>query len=161
MSVKGTFSGGPPAVMVDDGHGLQPAASCQMVARAQRAVDENRRGLGIVVERLDDVQRRVEQVDQMAIFRPDDRPSADQLDRAIEPLLEERIQAPPGGHRVGVGVVVRDDPYEGVVSKNVEQAFRLKARNGSEIRHVRQAERELRRGGGTIPELDPRGIESF
>jgi hypothetical protein len=43
----------------------------------------------------------------------------------------------------------------------VEQAFRSKARNGSEIRHVRQAARELHRGGGTIPELDPRGISSF
>ena len=56
---------------------------------------------------------------------------------------------------------MRDDPYEGIVSKDVEQAFRLKARNGSEIRHVRQAEREMPRGGGTIPELGPRGTESF
>ena len=65
-----------------------------MVARAQRAVDENRRCLWIVVELIDDLQRRVQQVDQMAVFGADDRASADQLDRTIEPFLEERIQVP-------------------------------------------------------------------
>ena len=133
----------------------------QVVACAQRAVDQNRRGLCIVVELVHDVQRRIEQVDQVAILRPDDRPPADQLDRAVEPLLEQRVKPPPGGHRVGVRIIVRDDPNDGVIGKDVEQAFRLEARNGFEIRHVCQAERDSRRGGGTIPELEPRGIRLF
>ncbi len=108
-----------------------------------------------------DVQRRIEKVDQVAILRPDDRPPADQLDRTVEPLLEKRVKSPTGGHRVGIRVVVRDDPNDGVIGKGVEQTFRLEARNGSEIGHVGQAERESRRGGGTVPELEPRGILLF
>ncbi len=107
-------------VMVDDGDRVQAFARCQVIARPQSAVDEHDGRVGILGEAVDDLQRRVEQFDQVTIFRPDDGASGHELDRFVEVFGKQSVQPPPGGDGVGVGVVVRDDPESGIRGENFE-----------------------------------------
>lgn len=106
--------------MVDDGDRVQAFSRGQVIARPQPAVDEHDRRVGIFGETVDDLQRRVEQLDQVAIFRPDDGASRHELDRLVEVLGKQPVQPPPGSDGVGVGVVVRDDPESGIRGENFE-----------------------------------------
>ena len=81
---------------------------------------------------VDDVQRGIEQVDQVTVFGPDDGASCHELDRTVEALLKQGIEPPAGGHCVGVRVVVRDDPRGEYRGEDVEQALRLQTRSGCE-----------------------------
>jgi hypothetical protein len=69
---------------------------------------------------IDDLQRRIEQLDQVPIFGPDDGASGHELDRLVEVLGKQPVQPPAGGNGVGVGVVVRDDPESGIRGENFE-----------------------------------------
>ena len=111
----------PIEMMIDDGHWVQGLLGHQMVGVAQAAIHENNTRFVIGSYRGHQLQGRHQQLDHVPVFGPHNRAAADQLDRPVEPLLNQGPHAPTRRDRIGIGIVVHDDCQPPIVGQNPQQ----------------------------------------